>query len=150
MLLASGVGAEKIADRIAGNTAGLLIKKNIYDDFVSKYGEATVGNVLDASLAGDITFAYTNPYTSSTGLNILTAMLKSFDGTDPLSDTAVSKLQQYQQMSPSVAYTTAVLRSSAAKGIISAMVMEEQAYVNTPELKNFVYYKNLILMMVYI
>lgn len=139
MLEASGIGIEKIEDRIAGNTAGLLIKKDVYDKFIEKYKEATVANVLEASLNGDLTFAYTNPYTSSTGLNILTAMLKAFDPDDPLSEKAAEKLLEYQKKSPPVAYTTAVLRQSAAKGVINAMVMEEQAYANTPELKGFVY-----------
>ena len=139
MLKAGGLGVIKLADRIAGNTAGILIKKEVYDTFTSKYGEATVKNVLEATVAGDLTFAYTNPYTSSTGLNILTAMLKSFDENDPLSDKASEKLLEYQKKSPPVAYTTAVLRNQAAKGIINAMVMEEQAYVNTPELKGYVY-----------
>ncbi len=139
MLKASGIGITKIEDRIAGNTAGILIKKDVYDKFIEKYKEATVGNVLKASNAGDLTFAYTNPYTSSTGLNILTAMLKSFDASNPLSDTASAELMEYQKTSPPVAYTTAVLRNSAKRGIINAMVMEEQAYVNTPELKDFVY-----------
>lgn len=139
MLKSSGIGTEKIADRIAGNTAGILIKKDVYDTFIEKYGEATLANVLDATLAGDLLFAYTNPYTSSTGLNILTAMLKSFDEANPLSDQAQSKLLEYQKSSPPVAYTTAVLRNQAAKGVINAMVMEEQAYINTPELANYVY-----------
>ena len=139
MLEASGIGIEKIEDRIAGNTAGLLIKKDVYDTFIEKYKEPTVSNVLDATINGDLLFAYTNPYTSSTGLNILTAMLKSFDESDPLSENASQKLLAYQKSSPPVAYTTAVLRNSAAKGIINAMVMEEQAYVNTPELSGYVY-----------
>ncbi len=139
MLKASGIGVTKISDRIAGNTAGILIQKDVYDGFIEKYKEATVGNVLDATINGDLLFAYTNPYTSSTGLNILTAMLKSFDEKDPLSDNAAQKLIEYQKSSPPVAYTTAVLRQSAAKGVINAMVMEEQAYINTPELKNYQY-----------
>lgn len=139
MMKASGIGITKIEERIAGNTAGILIKKDVYDQFIEKYKEATVANVLEATLNGDLVFAYTNPYTSSTGLNILTCMLKSFDEKDPLSENASEKLLRYQQSSPPVAYTTAVLRNSAAKGVINAMVMEEQAYVNTPELKGYVY-----------
>lgn len=139
MLKSSGIGVEKIAERIAGNTAGILIKKDVYDSFIEKYKEPTLANVLDATLAKDLTFAYTNPYTSSTGLNILTAMLSSFDAANPLSDTAQQKLLEYQKSSPPVAYTTAVLRSQASKGIINAMVMEEQAYINTPELVNYTY-----------
>ncbi len=139
MLSASGIETNKVTDRIAGNTAGFLMKKDVYDTFISKYKKATVKNVLTAANAGDITFAYTNPYTSSTGLNILTAMLKSFDESNPLSDKASEALLKYQKNSPPVAYTTAVLRNSAKKGVINAMVMEEQAYVNTPELKDYVY-----------
>ena len=139
MLDASGYTTNTITDRLAGNTAGILIKKDIYDKFIESYGEATVDNVLKAANAGDLTFAYTNPYTSSTGLNVLCAMLTSFDPTDPLSDTATAALMEYQKTSPPVAYTTAVLRNQAAKGIINAMVMERQAYSNTAELKNYVY-----------
>ena len=139
MLKSSGIGTKEVTDRIAGNTAGILIKKDVYDTFIETYGEATLPNVLEATLAGDLIFAYTNPYTSSTGLNILTAMLKAFDEKNPLSDTAQEKLLEYQKSSPPVAYTTAVLRNQAAKGVINAMVMEEQAYINTPELANYIY-----------
>lgn len=139
MLKAKGVGVIKLTDRMAGNTAGILMEKQTYADFVEKYGDVTVDKVLEASLAGDLTFAYTNPYTSATGLNILTTMLHSFDANNPLSDAAAKKLLDYQRQSPPVAYTTGVLRTQAAKGIIKAMVMEEQAYRNTPELKDYVY-----------
>ena len=139
MLNAKGVNTITLADRIAGNTAGILMEKSTYNSFVEKYGEVTLTNVLEASIAGDLTFAYTNPYTSSTGLNILTAMLYAFDNEDPLSEKAQEKLLEYQKQSPPVAYTTGILRDQASKGIIKAMVMEEQAYHNTPELRNYVY-----------
>ena len=60
MLSAKGINTITLADRIAGNTAGVLMEKNTYDTFTEKYGEVTLANVLDASLAGDLTFAYTN------------------------------------------------------------------------------------------
>lgn len=139
MLKAKGFDTIKLTDRMAGNTAGILMEKKTYDTFIEGYHEVTVDKVLEASLAGDLTFAYTNPYTSSTGLNILTAMLYSFDNNNPLSENAAQKLLEYQKQSPPVAYTTAVLRAQASKGIIKAMVMEEQAYRNAPELKDYVY-----------
>ncbi len=139
MLRSEGIGVDTLADRIAGNTAGMLIKKDVYETFKEKYGEATVSSVLEATLAGDLTFAYSNPYTSATGLNILTAMLYSFDQDNPLSEQASSKLLEYQKKSPPVAYTTGILRAQAAKGVINAMVMEEQAYINQPELKDYVF-----------
>ncbi len=139
MLQAKGVNVIKLADRMAGNTAGILMEKQTHAEFVKKYGEISLDKVLEASLVGDLTFAYTNPYTSATGLNILTAMLHSFDAQNPLSDTASQKLLDYQRQTPPVAYTTGLLRTQAAKGIIKAMVMEEQAYYNSPELKDYVY-----------
>lgn len=139
MLEASNISLEEVTDRLVGNTAGILIENDTYEEFIEKYGEATLENVIEAAIAGDLTFAYTNPYTSSTGLNLLTAMLASFDEDDPLSDEAIEKLLEYQETSPPVAYTTAVLRNQAAKGVINAMVMEEQAYINTAELSDYVY-----------
>ncbi|MCL2336267.1 MAG: VWA domain-containing protein [Firmicutes bacterium] len=139
MLKAKGLGVVVLTDRLIGNTAGILMEKATYDAFTAKYGKVTVDKVLEASLAGDLTFAYTNPFTSSTGLNIFTAMLHAFDPGNPLSAKAAGKLLDYQRQSPPVAYTTAVLRDQAAKGIIKAMVMEEQAYHNTPELSSYVY-----------
>ncbi|MBR4314250.1 MAG: VWA domain-containing protein [Lachnospiraceae bacterium] len=139
MLESSGVGITKLTDRIAGNTAGILMKKDIYDKVNEKYGEVNIKTVLEAANAKDLTFAYTNPYTSATGLNILTAMLAAFDPNDPLSSTASNALMEYQKTAPPVAYTTGVLRESARKGVVNAMVMEEQAYINTSELKDYVY-----------
>ncbi len=70
---------------------------------------------------------------------MLTMILKAFDPSNPLSQEAAAKLLEYQRQSPPVAYTTAVLRNKAAKGIIDAMVMEEQAYVLTKALSSYIY-----------
>ena len=139
MLTAKGVKTTTLAERTLGNTAGILMEKDTYDTFIDKYETLSLDKVIEASLAGDLTFAYTNPYTSATGLNALASTLTAFDTKDPLSDAAQQKLLDYQKQSPPVAYTTGVLVNQASKGIIKAMVMEEQAYVNKPELKNYVY-----------
>ena len=139
MLVSSGVSATKLTDRIAGNTAGILMSKDVYNTYKEKYGDVTVDGVLKAAIAGDLVFAYTNPYTSATGMNILCSMLHAFDSSNPLSDSAIDQLVQYQNNAPTAAYTTSILKESAAKGIIDAMVMEEQTYINTPELKDYVY-----------
>lgn len=139
MLTAKGVKTTTLAERTLGNTAGILMEKDTYDTFIDKYKTLSLDKVIEASLAGDLTFAYTNPYTSATGLNALASTLTAFDAKDPLSDAAQQKLLDYQKQSPPVAYTTGVLVNQASKGIIKAMVMEEQAYVNKPELKNYIY-----------
>lgn len=139
MLDASGIETVTLCDRLLGNTAGILISDKVYDDFIAKYQEATIKTVVEATINGDLTFAYTNPYTSSTGLNMLTMILKAFDPANPLSEQASSKLIEYQKTAPPTAYTTAVMKNKAAKGIINAMVMEEQAYVLTKELSSYIY-----------
>ena len=139
MVEANGFKPELLTDRLAGNTAGILMQKDIYDKYTEAHGDVTVKGVLEAANANELKFAYTNPYTSATGLNILSSMLYAFDESNPLSATATNALLDYQKTSPPVAYTTGVLRTQAAKGIINAMVMEKQAYVNTPELKKYVY-----------
>lgn len=139
MLDACGVQTKTLCDRLLGNTAGILISDKVYDDFVAKYGEASIKTVVEATINGDLTFAYTNPYTSSTGLNMLTMILKAFDPENPLSEKASSKLIEYQKTAPPTAYTTAVMKNKAARGIINAMVMEEQAYVLTKELSSYHY-----------
>ena len=139
MLTSKGVSFETVEKRIVGNTAGILMSKKANADFVAKYGEVTLAKILDAVLAGDLLLGYTNPYVSSTGLNILTAMLQAFDPTDPLSTAAVEKLQAFQKQVPPVAYTTAQMRESAKKGVLDAMIMEYQAYIVEPTLSDFVF-----------
>ena len=139
MLTSAGVAHELVEKRIAGNTAGILMSKKAYADFTAKYGEVTLPKILDAVLEGNLLLGYTNPYASSTGLNILTAMLQAFDPNDPLSATAVEKLQAFQKQVPPVAYTTAQMRESAKKGVLDAMIMEYQAYSVEPTLSDFVF-----------
>lgn len=140
MLDASGIQTITLCDRLLGNTGGILISDKVYDGFIAKYGEVNMKTVVEATINKDLIFAYTNPYTSSTGLNMLTMILKAFDPENPISQTAADKLSQYQRTSPPTAYTTAVMRESAKNGIINAMVMEEQAYVLNKELSSYKYF----------
>ena len=139
ILASRGFATITLVDRLVGNTAGILMKHNVYDDFVAKHGEVTVGNVLKAALNNELVFAVTNPYTSSTGLNMLAQMLYSFDPENPLSDEAVQALIDYQKIAPTAAYSTAVMRESAKKGYVDAMAMEAQAYILNAELRDYVY-----------
>ena len=107
--------------------------------YIEKYDEANLSTLITAAISGDVTFAYPNPYTSTTGLNGIGAILYAFDPDNPLSSYASEQLREYQKTSPPVAYTTAVLRNQAAKGVIDTMLMEEQAYINTPSLSDYTY-----------
>lgn len=139
MLEAYGFDTVELTDRLVGNTAGILMEDGVYNDFVEIYGDCSLTNLIMAAVSGDVVFAYPNPYTSTTGLNGLGAILCSFDPGNPLSENAVTQLRSYQESAPPVAYTTAVLRNQAAKGVIDTMLMEEQAYINTPSLSGYTY-----------
>lgn len=139
MLDASGIQTVTLCDRLLGNTAGILISDKVYDSFLEKYKEVSMKTVVDATINHDLTFAYTYPYASSTGLNMLTMILAAFDPANPLSETASEKLLEYQKTAPPTAHTTAIMRNNAKKGIVNAMAMEEQAYVLNKELADYIY-----------
>lgn len=139
MLDASGIQTVTLCDRLLGNTAGILISDKVYDSFLEKYKEVCMKTVVDATINHDLTFAYTYPYASSTGLNMLTMILAAFDPANPLSETASQKLLEYQKTAPPTAHTTAIMRNNAKKGIVNAMAMEEQAYVLNKELADYIY-----------
>lgn len=132
----NGTKLTKITDSLVPNDAGLLINNEAYKKLKEQYTNVDLHTIIEATFAGDIITSYTNPLVSSTGLNLLIAMMKDFDSANPLSETATAKLEEFQNKIPSVAYTTAQMRESAKKGIIDAMVMEYQAYINEKELAN--------------
>ena len=85
MIAASGVQVELIEQRLVGNTAGILMEQNTHTNFVQKYGDVTMPNVVKAVMAGDLKLGHTDPNLSSTGLNMLTQELHVMDEDNPLS-----------------------------------------------------------------
>ena len=107
---------ELYADRLVGNTAGILVKKD------SGYKNAT--DVIKDVQDNKITMGYTNPQTSATGLNLLLTLLQ--DGDD--------NFTKFNSNIPYVAYTTQQMRDSASNGTLDAMLSEYQAYINDSNL----------------
>lgn len=103
---------ELYADRLVGNTAGILVKKD------SCY--TTADEVIKAVQDNKITMGYTNPQTSATGLNLLLTLLRG--GED--------NFTKFNANIPYVAYTTQQMRDSASNGTLDAMLSEYQAYIN--------------------
>ena len=126
-----------IAKRIAGNTAGILVSKDTYNKLQASYGNVDCSAVIKATVNNEITMGYTNPYSSSTGLNFLASALLEFDASDMLSATATAQFQKFQQNVPFVAYSTLQMRDAATNGILDAFIMEYQGYHNATELRDY-------------
>lgn len=134
MIAASGVQVELIEQRLVGNTAGILMEQNTHTNFVQKYGDVTMPNVVKAVMAGDLKLGHTDPNLSSTGLNMLTQELQVMDEDNPLSPKAVETFRQFQAKVPPTSPTTDELSKVAAKGLANAMIMEAQAFAAQPSL----------------
>lgn len=107
---------ELYADRLVGNTAGILVKKDS--------GYKTAADVIKDVQDNKITMGYTNPQTSATGLNLLLTLLQDGD----------ENFTKFNSNIPYVAYTTQQMRDSASNGTLDAMLSEYQAYINDSNL----------------
>lgn len=123
-----GANLDLLADRLVGNTAGILVKKNS--------GYTDVNSVINDVKSGKLNLGYTNPQTSATGLNLLIEILKTADESNMFSDAAIEAFSTFNGNIPYIAYTTQQMRDSAGKGNFDAIVSEYQAYINDKNLVN--------------
>jgi len=140
MIEYQGVNISVLTDKLVGNTAGILVKKETYDMLISEYGSADFNSVYRATVDGKLKMGYTNPYSSSTGLNFLLEALYSSNSEDMLSSEAVDTFGQFQANVPLVAYTTQQMVSAAAKGVLDGTVTEYQSYINDSSLQRLYEY----------
>ncbi len=139
MIAAEGAEIQLVTERIAGNTAGILISKQTHKTLEEKYGSVSITSIVQATIASEISMGYTNPYASSAGLNFLISALQEFDASNILSDTAVTEFQKFQQNVPFVAYTTLQMKEAAESGVLDAFVFESQGYNNAPDLRDYAF-----------
>lgn len=137
ILHAKGGQSTEISDKLLGNTSGLLLKKSVYDD-MSKNGGVTIENLVKYVNKGKL-LGYTNPYSSSTGLSLLSQLLYSFDTNNPISDSAKSQFQKLQSNIPSTFVNTTQLRDAAKNGTADILSISYQTYINTPEFSDYKY-----------
>lgn len=124
--VANGASLDTVADRVVGNTAGILVKKGS--------GYSDLKSIITDVQNGKLNLGYTNPQTSATGLNLLLEILKEFDSSNMFSQTATKAFSDFNSNIPYVAYTTQQMRDSASNGSLDAMVSEYQAYINDKNL----------------
>lgn len=136
MMKSKGIEVTLSDERMIGNVAGVLLSKDKHSEMVNKYGSINLKNITEAVASNEIAMGYTNPLSSSTGLNFLVATLSTFDGKDILSESAVAGFEKFQNNIPFVAYTTLQMREAAEGGGLDGFIMEYQTYVNSPDLKS--------------
>lgn len=135
MVASQGVKTVMLEDRLAGNTAGILVSKDTYQKLEDKYGKVNISTIINATIDSEIAMGYTNPYASSTGLNFLVSALEEFDSKDILSKNSTQQFQNFQKNVPFVSYTTLQMRDAAKNGVLDAFIMEYQGYYNATELR---------------
>ena len=140
LLNARGGNATIVRERTVGNVAGILLRKEQNEKLVKGYGTVDLKAVTEAVGKGELTMGYTNPFTSSTGLNFLMSCLLRYDRDNPLSDTATKGFLQFQANVPFVALTTVQMRDAAERGSLDGFVTEWQLYQGDPDLQaNYVF-----------
>lgn len=135
MLKFEGVKVECINERMVGNVAGILIDKNTKATLEQTYGTADIQAIVKATESGTITAGYTNPFSSTSGLNFLASTLYSYDS-NPLSETAIAGFNAFQYNVPFVAYNTMQMRDAAERNTFTSMILEYQTYINNSDLRN--------------
>lgn len=140
MVQAHGVATQPISERLAQNTAGIVMKEARLKQLQAQYGNVTVRQIIDAVAQGKIAMGYTDPFASSTGLNFLATILATFaegDASAMLSPAVVSAFEAFQKGVPFVSLTTIQMRQSVEQdGSLDAFIMEHQTFRNTPVLQS--------------
>lgn len=137
LIKAQGGNVTVEAERMVGNVAGILVSKATKSELETKYGKADLEAVIKAVVNNEIVLGYTNPLSSSTGLNFLLSTLNYYDPDQLLSEKAKAGFTSFQNNIPFVAYTTIQMRDSASSGKLDGMINEYQLYVNDKELSKY-------------
>lgn len=130
ILDSNGIKTEVIDDHMVGNLAGIVLSKDKYEEIVNKYGSIDMKSVTEAVENGELIFGYTNPNTSTTGMNYLINTLQRYDLDNPLSEKAAEGFNKFQKNIPFVAMTTVQMIDAAQKGSLDGFVSELQAFNN--------------------
>lgn len=130
MLEAQGITVQMKSPRLLGNVAGILLSADMRDLLEEVYGKADFETVVQAAVNGTLLMGYTNPYSSSTGLNFLLSTLYLGDSSNMLSQKAVDTFNDFQKNVPLVAFTTMQMRTAAQGNVLDGLILEYQSYIN--------------------
>ncbi|MDD2836283.1 MAG: VWA domain-containing protein [Methanothrix sp.] len=137
IIVSRGVKSQLVQKRLAGNVAGILLTKTKKDELTAKYGTINIKTIIDAVASNELLMGYTDPFTSSTGLNFLISALQTFNSSNLFSEKAKAGLESFQANTPIVDITTIQLKKRAISGELDCLILEYQTYMNTPELRSY-------------
>ncbi|MCL2162997.1 MAG: VWA domain-containing protein [Oscillospiraceae bacterium] len=132
ILISKGIKVNLIQKRTAGNVAGLVISRAKNEELVNKYGSISSKIIADCVINGELIMGYTNPLSSSEGLNFLLTLLHTFDAENPLSEPAVTQLTKFQDKIPFTPYNIRQLSDSTAAGVLDGFASDYLTYFNSP------------------
>ncbi|MBK8204545.1 MAG: hypothetical protein IPK68_20320 [Bdellovibrionales bacterium] len=99
-----------------------------------------MANLIDAVNSGKLKMGYTNPYSSSTGLNFLATVLQTLAARNQTvfsSASVIDAFRKFQDGVPLIYESTLQMREAIKGGeSLDAMVMEYQTFINSPDLSN--------------
>jgi Ca-activated chloride channel family protein len=137
IIVSKGVKAQLVQKRLAGNVAGILLIKAKKDELAAKYGAINIKTIIDAVANNEMQMGYTDPLTSSTGLNFLISALQTFNSSNLFSEKAIAGFKSFQVNIPVVALTTQQLKDDAKSGDLDCLILEYQTYMNTAEIRSY-------------
>ena len=148
MLKSAGIESKEITPELVPNQPGILLnQKAKQENFGSE--EVTFDKLLDAIVAGKIAVGYTNPYTSSSGLNLLYTIFwraaghqtdgKPLTVSDLESPQVNSLFKQFQKQVLVTGLTTLELKDVAVRNPekLPAFVTENFSYVSLKKSPEF-------------
>lgn len=130
LMQSNGINVKKISPKLVGNTMGIAIEKEKYDELMQKYGKVSIDTIVTANIDGNLSIGYTNPTNNPTGLNFVVSMLAYFDESNPYSFEATTDFSNFQNTVSSVSFSTEQMIKAVESGVINAFVIEHQAYEN--------------------
>ncbi len=134
MAKADGVNVTPVSESLVNNTAGICISNDKYSEINKKYGEVNLKSIVEATSAGELSLGYTNPFSSSAGLNLLVSTLNEYGNGNVFSKEAEEGFNKFQKNIPFVALTTQQMKKSAERGTFDAFVSEYQTFTNDPQM----------------
>jgi len=137
IIVSKKVKAQLVQKRLAGNVAGILLSKAKKDELAAKYGAIDIKTIIDAVANNEMQMGYTDPFTSSTGLNFLISAFQTFNSNNLFSDKAIAGFRSFQANIPVVALTTQQLKDDAKSGDLDGLILEYQTYMNDPEIRSY-------------